>query len=102
MSSREIIAWAVPTFQMMIWLSQPDKAKVTWSQKACGRGQDGVNSAQKDTTVDTCTEKDVVCRRVPGNNAHALGVAVQYHYRLRHVGDKTIVRNLPNLPPTGM
>lgn len=45
----------------------------------------------------TCTKKDIACSWVPCDDAHTLGVAFQYHHRLRHGSHKAILRNLPDL-----
>lgn len=86
----------------MIWLSQPvngDKRPVETAEM--GSTQPGrmvkEATAQVHASNFTCTQEDVACCGVPCNNADALGVAFQYHYRLSHGGDKTVLRNLPNL-----
>lgn len=107
MSSRKIIAWPVPTFQMMIWLSQPEQgdgrptATVEMGLIHPGRiVKEATAQVQVQASDFTCTKEDIACRWVPCDNADTLGVAFQYHYGFRHGGDKAILRNLPNLQRT--
>lgn len=45
----------------------------------------------------TSSEEDVARCRVPGHDAHTLGVALQNHNGLRYWAGRSVIRDLPNL-----
>lgn len=50
----------------------------------------------------TCTKQHVAGCRVPGDNAHSLGVSLQQHHWLCERGGEPVFRDLPHLRGVGV